>query len=168
VGRTLLSDQSSLPAWLYVSNHAELLRGGVLADNSSVERPRGVTTIAVIFVLSSLYLFILGLVRFVNPDAVSLSLGSPLLHGLQLAGPWMFLLAAGVGSIVGFGLLRLWNLARRAAIVIALAGMVMLIPKVSAAATDLSPQFFVTGSMIVVRMMIVWYLWQGWTAEKFR
>ena len=121
-----------------------------------------------IFVLSSLYLFILGLVRFVNPDAVSLSLGAPLLHGLQLAGPWMFLLASGAGLIVGFGLLRLWNLARRAAIVIALAGMVMLIPKVSAAATDLSPQFFVTGSMIVVRMMIVWYLWQGWTAEKFR
>ena len=121
-----------------------------------------------IFLLSSLYLFILGLVRFVNPDAVSLSLGAPLLHGLQLAGPWMFLLAAGAGSIVGFGLLRLKNLARRAAIVIALAGMVMLIPKVSAAATDLSPQFFVSGSMIVVRMVIVWYLWQGWTAEKFR
>jgi xanthosine utilization system XapX-like protein len=80
----------------------------------------------------------------------------------------MFLLAAGAGLIVGFGLLRLKNLARRAAIVIALAGMVMLIPKVSAAATDLSQQFFLVGSMIVVRMMIVWYLWQGWTAEKFR
>jgi hypothetical protein len=122
----------------------------------------------VIFLLSSLYIFILGLVRLANPDAVSLSLGAPLLHGLQLAGPWMFLLAAGAGLIVGFGLLRLKNLARRAAIVIALAGMVMLVPKVSAAATDLSPQFFVAGSMIVVRMMIVWYLWQGSTAEKFR
>src|SRR5579864_1775973 len=123
--------------------------------------------VAAIFLLSSLYLFILGLVRFVSPDAISLSLGAPLLHGLQLAGPWMFLLAAGVGSIVGFGLLRLKNLARRAAIVITLAGMVMLIPKVSAAATDLSPQFFVSGSMIVVRMVIVWYLWQSWTAERF-
>src|SRR5579864_5907397 len=124
--------------------------------------------VAAIFLLSSFYLFILGLVRFVSPDAISLSLGAPLLHGLQLAGPWMFLLAAVAGSIVGFGLLRLKNLARRAAIVIAIAGMVMLIPKVSAAATDLSPQFFVSGSMIVVRMVIVWYLWQGWTAERFR
>lgn len=79
----------------------------------------------------------------------------------------MFLLAAGVGLIVGFGLLRLKNLARRAAIMIALAGMVMLIPKVSAAATDLSPQFFIAGSMIVIRVVMVWYLWQGWTAEKF-
>jgi len=123
--------------------------------------------VAAIFLLSSFYLFILGLVRFVSPDAISLSLGAPLLHGLQLAGPWMFLLAAVAGSIVGFGLLRLKNLARRAAIVITLAGMVMLIPKVSAAATDLSPQFFVSGSMIVVRMVIVWYLWQSWTAERF-
>jgi hypothetical protein len=79
----------------------------------------------------------------------------------------MFILAAGTGLIVGVGLLRLKNLARRAAIFIALAGMVMLIPKVSAAATDLSPQFFVAGSMIVVRVVIVWYLWQSWTAEKF-
>jgi hypothetical protein len=124
--------------------------------------------VAAIYLLSSTYLFILGLIRLANPDAVSLSLGAPLLHGLQLAGPWMFLLAAVAGLIVGWGLLRLKNLARRAAIVVALAGMVMLIPKVSAAATDLSPQFFVSGSMIVIRMMIVWYLWQNWTAEKFR
>ena len=124
--------------------------------------------VAAIYLLSSAYLFILGLIRLANPDAISLSLGAPLLQGLQLAGPWMFLLASGAGSIVGFGLLRLKNLARRAAIVIAIAGMVMLIPKVSAAATDLSPQFFISGSMIVVRMVIVWYLWQSWTAEKFR
>lgn len=103
----------------------------------------------------------------VSPNAVSLSLGAPLLHGLELAGPYAFLLAAGLGFIIGFGLLRLKNLARRAAIVIALAGVVMLVPAVSAAATDISPRFFIAGSMIVVRIMIVWYLWQSWTAEKF-
>jgi hypothetical protein len=101
------------------------------------------------------------------PGTVSMSLGAPLLHGLQLAGPYMFLLAAAVGAAVGYGLLRLNNIARRAAIFIALAGMVMLIPKVSADATDLSPRFFLAGSTIIVRMMIVWYLWQSWTAEKF-
>jgi hypothetical protein len=79
----------------------------------------------------------------------------------------MFLLAAGIGLIVAFGLFRLSNLARRAAIAIAVAGMVMLLPKVSAAATDISTSFFVAGSMVVVRMVIVWYLWQSWTAEKF-
>jgi hypothetical protein len=101
------------------------------------------------------------------PGAISMSLGAPLLHGLQVAGPYMFLLTAALAVIVAFGLLRLNNLARRAAIIICFAGMVMLLPKVSADAADLSPRFFTAGSMVVIRMMIVWYLWQGWTAEKF-
>lgn len=133
----------------------------------SEPRPLGVTVIAVAFFSASAYLLVLGVLKLVSPNAVSLSLGAPLLHGLELAGPYAFLLAAGLGFIIGFGLLRLKNLARRAAIVIALAGVVMLVPAVSAAATDISPRFFIAGSMIVVRIMIVWYLWQSWTAEKF-
>jgi hypothetical protein len=134
----------------------------------SEERPRGVTFIAAVFFLVSLYLFVLGIVRLANPDLVSLSLGAPLLHGLELAGPYAFLLAGAVAVLIGFGLLRLNNPARRAAIVVCAAGIFMLIPKVSAAASDISAKFFVAGSMIVVRMMIVWYLWQRSTAEKFR
>jgi hypothetical protein len=107
------------------------------------------------------------LIKLANPDAIPLSLGAPLLHGLEIYGPYMFLLAGGFGLIVAFGLFWLKNLARRAAIAIAVAGMVMLLPKVSAAATDISARFFVAGSMVVVRMVIVWYLWQSWTAEKF-
>lgn len=80
----------------------------------------------------------------------------------------MFLIAATVATIVGFGLLRLNNLARRAAILIAMAGMVMLIPKVSADASDISAKFFIAGSALMIRVMVVWYLWQIWTAEKFR
>ena len=90
------------------------------------------------------------------------------MHGLEIAGPYMFLLAAGVGSVTGFGLLRLNNLARRAAIMIALAGMVLLIPKVSADAADLSPRLLTAALAVVIRVMIVWYLWQSWTAEKFK
>jgi hypothetical protein len=134
----------------------------------SKERPRGVTAVAAIFLLASLYLLILGVLRLANPDAVSLSLGAPLLHGLELAGPYAFLLAGAIGTLVGVGLLRLKNLARRAAIVICAAGIVMLAPKVSAAATDISAGFFIAGSMIVVRVIVVWYLWQSWTAERFR
>jgi hypothetical protein len=105
--------------------------------------------------------------KLAQPDAIPLSLGAPLLHGLELSGPYMFLLAAGLGGIVAFGLFRLKNLARRAAIVIAAAGILFLIPKVSADSAEISLQFFVAGSMVVVRVMIVWYLWQSWTAEKF-
>ncbi len=79
----------------------------------------------------------------------------------------MFLLTGAVAAIVSFGLCRLNNLARRAAIMVCFAGMVMLLPKVSADAADISPPFFIAGSMVVIRMMIVWYLWQIWIAEKF-
>jgi hypothetical protein len=133
-----------------------------------MQRPIGVTAIALLFFLVSGYLGVLGLIMLLAPGAVSMSLGAPLLHGLQLAGPFMFLLAAALAAIVAFGLLRLNNLARRAAILIALAGIVMLLPKVSADAVDFSPRFFTAGSMVVIRMMIVWYFWQSWTAERFR
>jgi hypothetical protein len=130
-------------------------------------RPVGVTAIAIGFLSASAYLLILGVVKLANPEAIPLSLGAPLLHGLEIYGPYMFLLAGSFGLLVAFGLFRMKNLARRAAIAIAVAGMVMLLPKVSAAATDISARFFVAGSMVVVRMVIVWYLWQNWTAEKF-
>src|SRR6266851_10217185 len=133
-----------------------------------MQRPIGVTAIAILFALVFCYLAALGLIMLLAPGAVSMSLGAPLLHGLQLAGPYMFLLAGAVAAIVSFGLYRLNNLARRAAIMVCFAGMVMLLPKVSADAADISPRFFIAGSMVVIRMMIVWYLWQYWTAEKFR
>lgn len=138
-----------------------------MASDASDDRPLGVTVIAIAFFAASAYLLILASVRFINPDAVSLSLVSSLLHGLELAGPIMFLLAAAVGLLVAIGLLRLKNIARRAAILIAIAGIVMLIPKVSAAATDLSLRFFLAGAMVMARVMVAWYLWQSWTAEKF-
>jgi hypothetical protein len=123
--------------------------------------------VAIVFFLASTYLLIIGLIKLINPEAIPLSLGAPLLHGLVIYGPYMFLLAAGLGLVVAYGLVRLKNLARRAAIVIAVAGMVLLIPKVSADTAEFSPDFFLAGSMIVVRIIIAWYLWQGWTAEKF-
>jgi hypothetical protein len=132
-----------------------------------MQRPIGVTAIAILFALASCYLAALGLIMLLAPGAVSMSLGAPLLHGLQLAGPYMFLLTGAFAAIVCFGLCRLNNLARRAAIMVCFAGMVMLLPKVSADAADLSPRFFIAGSMVVIRMMIVWYLWQIWIAEEF-
>lgn len=109
----------------------------------------------------------MGLIKLIDPEVIPLSLGAPLLHGLEIYGPYMFLLASSLGFTIAVGLLRLKNLARRAAIVIAVAGMVLLIPKVSADTAQFSPDFFLAGSMIVIRIMIAWYLWQGWTVEKF-
>jgi hypothetical protein len=123
--------------------------------------------VAIVFFLAAAYLLILGLIKLINPETIPLSLGAPLLHGLQVYGPYMFLLSGGLGLAVAYGLFRLKNLARRAAIVICVIGVVLLVPKVSADTAEFSIGFFLAGSMIVIRIMIAWYLWQGWTAEKF-
>lgn len=97
-----------------------------------------------------------------------MTMGAPLLNGLELAGPYMFLLVGAVGIAIGFGLLKLNNWARRVAIIAALLGMVMLIPTVSAAAVDFRPGLFWSGLGVVVRMVIVWYLYQAPVTEAFR
>jgi hypothetical protein len=119
------------------------------------------------FFAAAVYLMTLAIIRFADPDAVSLSLAAPLLHGLEIAGPYMFVIAAALVGTVGYGLLRLSNLARRAAIVIAFAGVVLLIPKVTAETGDFGWRFFSAALAVITRVMIVWYLWQSWTAEKF-
>jgi len=97
-----------------------------------------------------------------------MTMGSPILNGLELAGPYMFLLVGAVGAAIGFGLLRLNNWARRTAILASLVGMVMLIPSVSAAAVDFRRALFWNGLGVIVRMVVVWYLYQAPVAETFR
>ena len=133
----------------------------------SVERPGGVTAIAILFIAVSAYLAALGIIKLADPDAISLSLGAPFLHGLELDGPYMFLIAAAVGVAIAVGLLRLSRLARRGAVIIVLAGMILQIPKVAAETSEFSPRFFLAALAVIIRVMIVWYLWQNWTAEKF-
>jgi uncharacterized protein with PQ loop repeat len=134
----------------------------------SAQRPAAVTAIASAFFLIAGYLILLAAVMLISPGTVSMAAGSPLLSGLELAGPYMFLLIGGVGGAIGFGLLKLNNWARRAAIVAALLGMVMLIPSVSAAAVDFRPALFWNGLGVVLRMVVIWYLYQTPVAETFR
>jgi len=131
-------------------------------------RPTGVTTIAILFFAITAYLCAIGGVMLLSPGAVSMALGAPLLSGLELAGPYMFLLMGAVAALIGWGLRRMKNWARRAAIAAAFAGFVMLIPSVSAAATDFHWALLWGGLGIIVRMVVIWYLWQTPIAEQFR
>jgi hypothetical protein len=132
-----------------------------------MQRPAGVTVVAVLFFLSAGYLFLLGMIMLVRAGTVSMILGAPLLHGLELAGPYMFLLIAAIGGAIGWGLLRLNNWARRVAVIAAMLGIVMLIPSVSAAAAGFGGALLWGGLGIAVRAAVVWYLWQYWVVEKF-
>src|SRR5262245_48461267 len=130
--------------------------------------PSGVRAIAVLFFLVTSYLCIIGLVMLVSPGTVSMTFGTPLLSGLEIAGPYMFLLMGGVAALIGWGLLRLNNWARRTAILVAMIGIVLLVPSVSAAAVGIHTATLIWGGLgIVARMGVVWYLYQTPTAEQF-
>jgi hypothetical protein len=131
--------------------------------------PNGVRAIAIIFALSGFYLGTVGLLMLLRPGFISMSAGAPLLFGLELAGPYMFLLMALVGGAVAWGLHRLNNITRHVAILITIAGVVMLIPPVSAATALVQPRALVLGGFgIIVRVIIAWYLSQRHVAEEFR
>jgi hypothetical protein len=130
--------------------------------------PTGVSAIAIIFFLAAAYLGLLGVVMLASPDAVSMVMGAPLLSGLELAGPYMFLLVGVLGALIGWGLLRLNKWARWAAIVVGFIGVVMLVPGVSAAVVDFRASLLWGGLGIIVRVIIVWYLYQEPVAETFK
>ena len=97
-----------------------------------------------------------------------MALGAPLLFGLELAGPYMFLLLGAVGGLIGWGLLRTNSWARRAAALVAMLGIVLLVPRVSG---DLIAMQFenlaVGGLQIIARVIVAWYLYQGPVVEIF-
>ena len=65
-----------------------------------MERPSGVTVIAILFFLASIYLCAIGIVMLGSRGTAPMTLGVPLLHGLELAGPFMFLLVGAAGALI--------------------------------------------------------------------
>jgi hypothetical protein len=97
-----------------------------------------------------------------------MSAGAPLLFGLELAGPYMFFLMALAGLAVAWGLLKLNNITRHIAQLIAITGIVMLWPEVSGAAAAANLKGLIPGGMgIIVRVVVAWYLAQGTVADQF-
>jgi multidrug transporter EmrE-like cation transporter len=126
-----------------------------------VERPAGVTAVAAAYFLSGAYLLVVGLIMLVRPGVVSMAAGAPLLGGLELAGPYMFLLAGGVCVTVALGLWWLHRWARWLAILIAIISVIMLLPSVSSAMLDFRIVRLAWGGLgTILRVLIVWYLFQ--------
>ena len=134
----------------------------------SRERPTIVTAIAALFLLSAVYLLIVGLAMLARPGLVSMAAGADLLSGLETAGPYMFLVVSAAGIAVGFGLLRLQNWARRIAALLALIGIVLLVPRVSSAVVAARGSALAwSGLGIIVRVVIVVSLYQAPVREIF-
>jgi len=140
-----------------------------LTDPAPNPLPIGPRAIATLFALCGAYLGIAGLLMLVRPGLLGMSVGAPLLFGLELAGPYMFLLMAAVGGAIAWGLTKRNNIVRHAAILIAIAGVVMLVPSVSSAAVMVQTKALAFGGLgIIVRVIVAWYLSQGHIADEFR
>jgi hypothetical protein len=140
-----------------------------MMDHPDNPVPNGVRAIAGLFALCGIYLAIAGAAMLIRPGAISMSAGAPLLFGLELSGPYMFILMAVVGVGVAWGLVELNNIVRHGATLIAVTGIVMLIPSVSAATVMVQPKALLFGGVgIIVRVMVAWYLSQQEVADIFR
>lgn len=124
-----------------------------------MERPAGITGIAVLFFLAAMYLWVVGAVKLVAPDAISLMAGRHFMYGLELAGPYMTLLVGGGYALVGWGLFRLHNWARWAAMAVMVIGVASLVPRISMA--ELGAPVFWYGLQIALRVAAGWYLAQA-------
>jgi hypothetical protein len=140
-----------------------------VTDSDSNSIPSGVRAVAGLFSLCGIYLAILAILMLARPGLISMAAGAPLLFGLELAGPFMFLLIAVAAGGIAWGLMRLNNIMRHAAILAACAGIVMLVPSVSGAVVAVQLKGLAFGGLgIIIRVMVAWYLSQAHIAEQFK
>jgi len=124
-----------------------------------MQRPAGVTAIAALFGLAAIYLWTIGMVKLLAPNAISLMSGASLMYGLELAGPYIALLVGTGWALVGWGLFRLHNWARWAAMLVMTIGIAWLVPKISMA--EIGVPILWSGLQIALRAAAAWYLAQA-------
>ena len=81
------------------------------------------------------------------------------MYGLELAGPYMTLLVGTGWALIGWGLFRLHNWARWAAMLVMALGIAALVPKISTA--ELGAPVLWYGLQIAFRAAAAWYLAQA-------
>ena len=97
-----------------------------------------------------------------------LAWGRYMVGDLVTMGPTVFRLATATYALIGWGLLRLKNWARRLAIVVTAVGLYFLVPTISSAVADLRIVGIVSsGAQIILRVIVLWYLFQERVAEAF-
>jgi|SRR5580658_835991 hypothetical protein len=124
-----------------------------------MRRSAGLTAISVLFGLAAVYLWTICALKLVAPEAISLMSGAQLMYGLELAGPYMALLVGTGWALIGWGLFRLHNWARWAAMLVMVVGIAWLVPKISIA--ELGVPVFWYGLQIALRAAAAWYLAQA-------
>src|SRR5580698_8252608 len=114
-----------------------------------MQRPSVITVISALFVLAAVYLWTIAVVKLFAPNAISLMSGSQLMYGLELAGPYMAILVGSAYVLVGWGLFRMHNWARWAAMLVMVIAVASLVRKISMA--ELGIPVFWYGFQIALR-----------------
>jgi hypothetical protein len=124
-----------------------------------MQRPTLVTILALLSFAAALYLLALAAILWIAPGALSVMVGKYFMYGLELAGPYMILLFGAGYALIGWGLFRLQNWARWAAMLLMVLGVASLVPRISMAELGLS--VFRYGFQIALRVAVGWYLAQA-------
>src|SRR6266550_3469884 len=132
----------------------------------NMQRPTGVTA-AVVFLLIAACLGGIGVVMLVWSEAVSMTRGAPLLHGLELGGPYAALLVGAAWALIGWGLLRLYDWARLAAMLVIISGVGVLVARFALNASRFRSSLVWEGLEVFMRVAVVWYLFRTPVAEQF-
>ena len=131
------------------------------------DRPAGVIAIVALCVILAAVSLVC--VALIVAGQLSLSAGAFLLGGgFEQLGPLAFGLYAAVLLLLAVGLWKRWNWARRAGILLAVAGIALAVPAISSAVAD-SRIFAIVreGAQIILRVLIVFYLSQEPVKEWF-
>ena len=126
----------------------------------NLDRPAGVIAISAVCTLVAFMSLIYA--ALIVAGGVPLSAGAFLLGGgFEQLGPVAFLLYSSVLLILAVGSWKRWNWARRAIILLAVAGIAFAVPAISSAVAD-SRIFAIAreGLQIMVRVLAVFYLSQ--------
>ena len=124
-----------------------------------MQRPAIVTAISALFFVAAIFLWSVGVAKLLAPNAISLMSASPFMYGLELAGPYMALLVGTGWAVIGWGLFRLHNWARWAAMAVMVISVAALVPKISQA--EIGAPLLWYGLQIALRAAAAWYLAQA-------
>jgi hypothetical protein len=126
-----------------------------------MERPVGVTVIAVSFFLVAAYLFAVGAIEFAAPGTIPPSMRAPFMYGRELSGPQSAVLVGAGWALVAWGLFQIRNWARWSAVVLMVLGVAASVPAVSAASIDPGWRLVWYGGQMMAKVVAAWYLAQA-------
>src|SRR5215472_2493136 len=124
-----------------------------------MDRPIVITIVSLLLCAAALYLWIVGTTLLIWPGTLSLMSGRQLMHGLELAGPFMMLLVGLAYALAGWGIFRLKNWARVIVILLIVIRVAALVPKISMAELGVPVLWY--GLQIALQVALAWYLAQA-------